>query len=446
MSTFKELIKRIENVGWEIETKISQLTHNKRLIFYVPKEREREELSISEVNKDMDVIFDTSFEKYRYIKGFEGIWSKDLKCIECEIETGLPFSTPRNLLSFLDKLFANDRIKEPINDVDEIQENEIDEENEFNISKVNVYYLNNIEVNVGYCSKEFAVFSSLKSMTPIDRMMNRLVTLQIRGIDVSTHEEALQYLLKISNSLLFQINHYSYSPMKLRNERINRRERARQRLKADEVQSPLTNSAILKYEYDNEPMSLYMHGKSSSDIPLNSFLSFYQTIEYYFPIYSNAEAKQRIKRLLKDPHFDPNNDTKLTKILSIVQANRSGEIGDERSQLKATVKHCIEDTELREFILDNEERKEYFEKNNGKKLSACIINLKVKNNDIVNEVCERIYDIRCRIVHKKANGYDGELILPYSSEIKNIKHDISLVEFVAQKVLIDNSRPLNLFR
>ena len=210
--------------------------------------------------------------------------------------------------------------------------------------------------------------------------------------------------------------------MKLRNERINRRDRTRHRLKVEEVQSPLTNSVILKYEYDNEPMSLYLHGKSSSDLPLNQFLSFYQTIEYYFPNYSNVEAKQRIKRLLKDPLFDPNNDTKLTKILSIVQANRNGEIGDERSQLKATVKHCIEDTELREFILDNEDRKEYFEKNQGKKLSACKINVKGRDNDIVNEVCERIYDIRCRIVHKKANGYDGELILPYSSEIKYIKN------------------------
>ena len=445
MSTFEELIKRIENVGWESETKISQVTDNKRLIFYVPKEREREELSISEVNRNIDAIFDTSFEKYRYIKGFEGIWSKDLKCIECEIETGLPFSSPRNLLSFLDKLFTEDRIKEPSNDIDEIQDNEIDEENESNISNVRVWNLNNIEISVGYCSKDFAAFAAMKSMTPLDRIINRIVTLQIRGIDVSTHEEALQYLLKISNSLFFQINHYSYSPMKLRNERINRRDRTRHRLKVEEVQSPLTNSVILKYEYDNEPMSLYLHGKSSSDLPLNQFLSFYQTIEYYFPNYSNVEAKQRIKRLLKDPLFDPNNDTKLTKILSIVQANRNGEIGDERSQLKATVKHCIEDTELREFILDNEDRKEC-SKNQGKKLSACKINVKGRDNDIVNEVCERIYDIRCRIVHKKANGYDGELILPYSSEIKYIKNDISLVEFVAQKVLIDNSRPLNLFR
>ncbi|MEY9867271.1 hypothetical protein ABIE66_002650 [Peribacillus sp. B2I2] len=446
MSVFEGLINKIKSVNWEFETKESQsqMRDMKWLIFNVPKEREQEKLSISDGNKQINEIFDTNFEKYRLIKGFEGIWSKDLKSIECEIETGVPFS--RNLLSVLDKLLAEDTTKESISDVDEIQDNEIDEENESSISMVRVYTSNNIEVNFGYCSKELAVFSSLKSMVSLDRMMGRVITLQIKGIDVSTHEEALQYLLKISNSLFFQISHYLYFPMKLRNERINRRDRVRHHLKVDEFQSPLSNSVILKYEYDNEPMSLYIHGRNSSDLPLNQFLSFYQTIEYYFPIYSNIEAKQKIKRLLKDPLFDPNNDTKLTKILSIVQANRSGEIGDERSQLKATVKHCIEDMDLREFILENVERKEYFEKNNGKKLSACTINVKGKNNDIVNEVCERIYDIRCRIVHKKANGYDGEMILPYSSENKYIKHDINLVEFVAQKVLIDNSRPLNLSR
>ena len=76
--------------------------------FLCAKEREREELSISEVNRNIDAIFDTSFEKYRYIKGFKGIWSKDLKCIECEIETGLPFYLPgiyyRSLTNYLLKI------------------------------------------------------------------------------------------------------------------------------------------------------------------------------------------------------------------------------------------------------------------------------------------------------------------------------------------------------
>ncbi|WP_338777476.1 hypothetical protein [Metabacillus sp. FJAT-52054] len=441
MNVFEGLVNKIKSVNWEFEIKEFQNVDNKWLFFKVPKEREGEELSISEKNINIDVITNTNFEKFRLIKGFEGIWSKDLKCIECEIETGAPFT--RNLLTVLHKLLAEDNIEKPINDVDEIQiqENELDEENESNISKVRVYISNNIEVYFGYCSKEFSIFSSLKSMMPLERMMNRVITLQIKGINVNSHEEALQYLLKISNSLFFQFSHYLYFPMKLRNERLNRRDRLKHRMKTDEVQASLSNSVILKYEYDNEPMSLYIHGRNSSDLPLNQFLSFYQTIEYYFPIYSNIEAKQKIKRLLKDPLFDPNNDTKLTKILSIVQANRSGEIGDERSQLKATVKNCVEDIDLREFILDNDERKEYFEKNNGKKLSACTINAKGKSNDIINEVCERIYDIRCRIVHKKANGYEGELILPYSPEIKQIIHDINLVEFVAQKVLIDNSSP-----
>ncbi|EMN7731567.1 hypothetical protein WB980_004980 [Bacillus cereus] len=443
MNLFEDLLNKIQNANWDFEIKTSEYNQKRLVIFYVPKERDRERLAISEGYRSLEEVVNTDFEKYRFIKGFEGIWSKDLKCIECEIQTSRPL--PRNLLSVLEKLLAEDKVKEQMNDDEEIQINEIDEENEQSLSKVVIYNSSKIEVSMGFCSKEFAIFTSLKSLPgSFDRLLNRKITLQITGLDISKHDEALQFLLKISNSLLFQISLYLNFPMILRSERENLHERMRHYKKTDEVQSVLSNSTILKYEYDNEPMSLYIHGKNANDLPLNQFLSFYQSIEYYFPIYSNVEAKQRIKRLLKDPLFDPNNDTKITKILSLVQANRSGEIGDEKSQLKATVKHCIEEDELREFILIDEERQEYFEKNNCKKLSNCIINLKNKNNDIINEVCERIYDIRCRIVHKKANGYDGELILPYSSEIKYLKHDISLVEFVAQKVLIDNSRPLDM--
>lgn len=445
MGAFEGLVNKIQSVNWEFEIKKSRISDVNRVIFNVPKEREREELSISEVNSDIHEVLESNFEKYRYIKGFEGIWSKDLNCIECEIEMHYPSS---RFLQTLNKLFIEDKTNELTNDFDEIRDNEIGEElnSDSDIRKVTIYSLNNIEVDLGYCSKEFAIFSSLKSMTPLRRITDRKITIQINGIDINTHEESLQCLLKISNSLFFQLSNYLDFPIKLMNERRNRRDRVNSHLNGDDVQASLSNASLLKYEYDNEPMSLYIHGRNLSDLPLNQFLSFYQTIEYYFPMYSNMEAKQKIKRLLKDPLFDPNNETKLTKILSIVHANRNGEIGDERSQLKATVKHCIEVMDLTEFILDNEERKEYFEKNDSKKLSTCTINVKSKNNDIINEVCERIYDIRCKIVHKKANGYDGELILPYSSEIKYIKHDINLVEFVAQKILIDNSRPLELVR
>ncbi len=39
-------------------------------------------------------------------------------------------------------------------------------------------------------------------------------------------------------------------------------------------------------------------------MPLLQFLAYYQSIEYYFPMYSGREAQEKIKNLVKDPSFD----------------------------------------------------------------------------------------------------------------------------------------------
>ena len=63
-----------------------------------------------------------------------------------------------------------------------------------------------------------------------------------------------------------------------------------------------------------------------------------------------------------------------------------------------------------------------------------------------NEVADRIYDIRCKIVHTKGGSRQGdvELILPFSSEEQMLYLDIDLVQYVARQVLIAASSSLTL--
>ena len=77
-------------------------------------------------------------------------------------------------------------------------------------------------------------------------------------------------------------------------------------------------------------------------MPLLQFLAFYQAIEYYFPIYSQAEARRKIKNILKDPRFNSGKDSDLGKILTAIKSSGSYRYGDERSQLKATIQECID--------------------------------------------------------------------------------------------------------
>ncbi|OJY04249.1 MAG: hypothetical protein BGP04_02195 [Rhizobiales bacterium 62-17] len=60
-------------------------------------------------------------------------------------------------------------------------------------------------------------------------------------------------------------------------------------------------------------------------------------------------------------------------------------------------------------------------------------------------MADRIYDIRCKIVHTKNEHADGEfpMILPFSEDADYLLHDIDLVEFVARSVLVASSDELN---
>jgi hypothetical protein len=58
--------------------------------------------------------------------------------------------------------------------------------------------------------------------------------------------------------------------------------------------------------------------------------------------------------------------------------------------------------------------------------------------DFPKDVATRIYEIRCRIVHTKS-GYDEEPLLPFDPEIRYLRFDVDLIQFLARKVLIDAS-------
>jgi hypothetical protein len=54
---------------------------------------------------------------------------------------------------------------------------------------------------------------------------------------------------------------------------------------------------------------------------------------------------------LKDPTFDRNSDKNVTKILDIVKTSaKSKALGDERSQIRATVLNCVDLSALTDYL------------------------------------------------------------------------------------------------
>lgn len=146
--------------------------------------------------------------------------------------------------------------------------------------------------------------------------------------------------------------------------------------------------------------------------------------------------------MLKDPAFRGDRDADLGRLLSAIHVSRSGAFGDERSQLRSTFLECIDADVLRQFITAVPARAEFL---SSKTKGLCDQRIPVANAaaDLRGDVAERIYEIRCKIVHTKmdAKNAEFELLLPFSKEAEQLAHDIDLVQFVAQQVLIAASTP-----
>ena len=131
----------------------------------------------------------------------------------------------------------------------------------------------------------------------------------------------------------------------------------------------------------------------------------------------------------------------MARVLTTVDPVGRFGLGDERAQLLATINECVDPQELRLFIEAAEDMKVFLSTKN-KALTDVRLPIENTELDLRQPVAERIYDIRCRIVHTKGTRRDVDLLLPNSKEAAMLGHDIELVQFLARKTLIAASSKL----
>lgn len=359
-------------------------------------------------------FLDLPFEQYTFLDGFEAISSPSAGTIEAGLRPSQPFPVPTSFL--YRRLFGRGE-----------SDTQIDAES--------------MKISLPATREGFPDIEISQASEPYKRLCrtfrNSPITLKLAGCRTMTHDAALALLIKAAGTVLFQIDLLTDVPMSLWRRRLDNWRRPKKPARqVKELQYP-------QMEFDNAPLSLYWYARSASGIPLLQFLAFYQVMEFYFPIYSKSEAQRKLKRILKDPTFRIDRDTDVARLLSAIQMSRSGAFGDEKSQLRATLSECVDRDELRKYLEADSERKDYFS-TKGKVHHK--IPLANSVADLRNDVADRIYDIRCKIVHTKSDLSDSniELLLPFSPEAEQLTFDIELIQYLAQSVLVAGSTPFNL--
>jgi hypothetical protein len=261
------------------------------------------------------------------------------------------------------------------------------------------------------------------------------ISIRVEGVSASLIGDPLNFLKRVSDALFFDIDLNHNIALNLSRTRYP----VTPRLSLPKP--PRNRPQFPQMEYHNEPMSLYLYGRTAYEMPLLQYLSFYQVMEYYFPIYSRRDMTRIFQESLKDPRFRLDDEAAIAKVLSQLSLGVRNSLGGERNQLHATLAGSVQKDELVAFLCSSEESKKFFSTKH-KALSDSRINLDSRNTDVVTETSNVIYDIRCKIVHTKVGepDSDGRLLLPDSPETDTITGFVELIRFLAQKVLICNAR------
>jgi hypothetical protein len=257
------------------------------------------------------------------------------------------------------------------------------------------------------------------------------------GVAFSGHDDALRSVESLIRAFIFEFDvcyGIAFEVPRLRSGRVPRTPAVRRSMDRPSPALPGRSYAI-------EPVSLYSFARSVPNMPLQQFLAYYQAVEYFFPSYWESEIIRRLRRELSHPEFRVNNDAKVNRLVQIAKAAIGGRAGgSEKNQLVAVVDKCVEEIEIREFIEADEVRKSALTKR-GMLIGIDPISLNEKGSAFIKQVCERIYAIRCRIVHAKEETSENvpAPLLPFTDEANRIGHDLDLMHFIAQRCIIASS-------
>ncbi|WP_275002398.1 hypothetical protein [Promicromonospora iranensis] len=255
------------------------------------------------------------------------------------------------------------------------------------------------------------------------------VTVKIRGASTSSHDAALEVLERYARALLFDFDLVYGIPVQLAKHRRGTRTRRRE--------MPEHPPKFPRNEYAGQALELYQYGRAATGLPLLEYLAYYQSVEYFFPFFAREQTVNSVRSQLLHPGFDARNDATLNRLINLASPAGRGGIA-EREQLRATVRACIDDADLREFIESSPEHTEHFCSKNQAIRGVGRIHQDPSQSDLRDQVADRIYAIRCRIVHSKQDGGGNgeEVLLPSSRETESLQADIELLRLVAQRALV----------
>jgi hypothetical protein len=377
---------------------------------------------------DAEALLSFQFERWTSLGDYEAILDTDKRVIVAQVSLG---GRTLNKLPGVTKRSVEGEDAEPTHDADTTQAAPKPRSRFQDTSYLKISAPNS-ELSLEFYSPGPPELAALHGQRRLDGY-----GLTIHGVTATRHDEALELLLDLSTSFFIDLDIAYGLTASLRKVRDLDLE-AQNRYDPDRPSVVIPRFPSMRHNRD--AASLYLYARRLIQMPLLEYLVYYQVIEFYLPTHTRSATIIRLRNILKDPGFDYNNDLVLGRLLDTI-APTGRKVMSEREQVAATIAYCVDDAAIAAFLDDMPTAaKALADKTRIRDVR--IINIRDRQTPLVSQVAERIYDLRCRIVHSKDSG--GEAvppIRPFERESRLMRHDLSLIRFVAQRVLIASSRP-----
>lgn len=262
-----------------------------------------------------------------------------------------------------------------------------------------------------------------------------IATLKIMGSPAREHDVALATLESFGRAFLLDLELRYGAGYGL----WERRPPAR-RPKAPPIDEP---PSFPRNRYAPEPLALYTYGRSAAGLPLLEYLAYYQALEFFFPIITQEETVRAVGAALRNPRFNYADEASIRGLISLVTNGTRGR-ASEREQLRLTIRAVVDAATLHQFVESSPPVQEHLCAKAQIIKGVNRLLLTGQQADLRDQIADRIYAIRCRIVHTKDEGGESgiELLLPSSREARSLGPDVDLVRMIAEHALVSRATPL----
>jgi hypothetical protein len=352
--------------------------------------------------------FQAPFEHYSYIPRYEACWSQRFQNVECRIaapdvrEGAAPLANSLALL--------------------------LDQEGT-DVLRVEGYHLrlpvpSPIDVSIGPASDIFNCLFYVKA---------HWHTLKICSVNVDCPDGAREVLEEIGNAWLFSLERATGDRLGL----AHRSQPAR-------YLTSLPRTDILAtpdLAFNSSAMAIWTHARRCSEIPLVQFLAYYHVLEHFFVRCETLQARKAFQEVLESATFGSRCNRSLDALISVA---KDRQFRDERAQLLATIVEITTGTGIRDHINADAARASYFRSSESARLAQEKVAFESDDDAaVLRSVSNRLYSIRCRIVHSKDDPNRPAPLLTTSAEVRHLGDDLTLIEMLAHRALVHFAKPID---